>query len=204
MKHLFPKSTQKFRERDSGIRGRNIVVGDNPALFETSYGPIELSDILGPLEANTSYESIDVKNIQAPRGSIILRTSYGKIKADSISGELVCETSYDPIVLSNINFTHGLNSIETRYSPINIDLFKIEDAQLVINNTYNNINMILPKDISARLTLAVDKGGKIHTRGFPIKSLIMEKTRLEGLIGDGRSKVELNVDGIGEINIEGR
>jgi hypothetical protein len=188
----------------SGILARDITITNNMGLFETSYGSITLANIRGALEANTSYESIDASNLNAPDGSIVLRTSYGKIKADNISGELICETSYNPIELSNINFTHGVNNIQTRYAPIDIDMFKIDDAQLLINNTYNNINLILPSDISARLTLAVDKGGKIHTRGFAIKPLVMEKTRLEGLIGDGRSQVELNVDGIGEIDIESR
>lgn len=188
----------------SSITARDIVISDNPGLFETSYGRIILENIKGPLEANTSYDSIVASNLEAGEGSIILRTNYAKIKAENISGELICETSYSPVELTNINFTHGINNIETRYSPINLELFKIDDAQLIINNTYNNINLSLPKDISARLTLAVDRGGKIHTLGIPIKPLVMEKTRLEGLVGDGRSQLELNVDGIGEINIETR
>jgi hypothetical protein len=188
----------------SSILARDIVIGNNIGVFETSYGSITLENIKGPLEASTSYGLINASDLEALDGSIVLRTSYGKIEAEKISGEIICETSYSPVDLSEINFTHGMNSVETRYSPINIEMFKINDAQLIINNTYNNINLSLPKDISARLTLAVDKGGKIHTLGIPIKPLVMEKTRLEGLVGDGRSQVELNIDGIGEINIETR
>lgn len=189
----------------SNIYARDVILPDNVGLFETSYGPIFLDNIKGPLEANTSYDSIFASNLESDEGSIVLRTSYGKIQARKISGELICETSYHPVVLTDVEFTHGMNSIETKYSPIRINLDKIiDDAQLNINNTYSNIDLKLPQDISARLTLAVDRGGKIHTLGIPIKPLLMEKTRLEGLIGDGRSLVELNVDGIGEINIEGR
>jgi hypothetical protein len=188
----------------SSIEARDITLTENAGLFETSYGNIYLENIKGPIEANTSYNSIFASDIDADNGSIVLRTSYAKITAERISGELVCETSYSPVDLTDINFTHGMNNIETRYSPINLDMNKITDAQLTINNTYNNINLSLPKDISARLTLAVDKGGKIHTLGIPIKPILMEKTRLEGLVGDGRSQLELNVDGIGEINIETR
>jgi hypothetical protein len=188
----------------SKIRAERLVIGDTPALLETSYGAIILNDIKGSIEANTSYESIRAADIDAGLGSVILRTSYGPISANNITGELVCETSYNPVDLSGISFTHGLNSVETRYSPISIELSKIDDAQLVVNNTYSNINMILSPEISARVILAVDKGGKIHTRGFPIKPVVMEKNRLEGIIGDGRARVELNIDGIGEINIEGR
>jgi len=188
----------------SRIKAKNIDIGNNPGLFETSYGIIELTDVKGPIEANTSYEAIIVRNIDAGEGSVILRTSYGRINADNIKGELVCETSYNPVELTNINFTHGMNKVETRYSQINLDLAGISDAQLIVNNTYNNIDVTLPRDISARLALAVDKGGKIHTRGFAIKPLVMEKNRLEGLIGDGRARLELNIDGIGEISIEGK
>jgi hypothetical protein len=189
----------------SDIIAKNVILPDDAGLFETSYGVIWLDNIKGPLEANTSYDSILASNLESPEGSIVLRTSYGKIVAQKISGELICETSYNPVVLTDVSFTHGVNNIETRYSPIKVSLVKIiDDAQLTINNTYSNIDLTLPQDISARLTLAVDRGGKIHTIGIPIKPLVMEKSRLEGILGGGTSLVELNVNGIGEINIESR
>lgn len=189
----------------SAIFAEDVVLSDNPGLFETNNGMIFLKNIKGPLEANTSFDSILVSGLESLEGSIVLRTTYGKIEGRKISGELICETSYNPIELTDIAFTHGANNIATRYSPIKIDMNKIlNNVQLTINNTYNNIDLMLPQDISTRLTIAVDRGGKIHTVGIPIKPLVMEKTRLEGLIGDGRSLVELNVDGIGEINIKGR
>ena len=189
----------------SNIFVKDMILSDNAGFFETSYGMISLAKIKGPLEANTSFDSILARDIESSEGSIVLRTSYGKIDGSRISGELICETSYNPIVLTDVVFTHGANSIATRYSPIKVDAKKIlNGARLTINNTYNNIDLTLPQDISTRLTLAVDRGGKIHTKGIPIKPLVMEKTRLEGLIGDGRSFVEINVDGIGEINVEGK
>lgn len=189
----------------SNIFAEDVIFSENPGLFETNAGMITLKNIKGPLEANTSFDSILASDLETSEGSIVLRTTYGKIEGRNISGELICETSYNPIELTDIAFTHGANSIATRYSPIKVNMNKIlNNARLTINNTYNSIDLMLPQDISTRLTLAVDRGGKIHTVGIPIKPLVIEKTRLEGLIGDGRALVELNVDGIGEINIKSR
>ena len=99
--------------------------------------------------------------------------------------------------------THGMNRIETSHAPVNISLESIEESQLLINNVYSSINVVLNADISAKLMLSVDEGGKIHTRGFPIKPLAMDHNRLVGIIGEGLSRIEINVEGIGEINIDG-
>ena len=187
-----------------GIRASRLTISENPGYFETSYGDIMLDNIEGPVKVLTSYDSIIASDIDAGSGSVVLRTSYGKIKAENIKGEIVCETSYNPIDLENVNFTHGINMIETKYSPINLDNMNIDEARLFVNNTYGSINISLVPDVSARLILSVDEGGSIHTSGFSIKPLAMERNRLEGIIGNGESKIELNVNGIGEINIRGK
>lgn len=188
----------------SGIQASRLIIGENPGYFETSYGDILLDDIKGSVEAFTSYNSITASDIDAGSGSVVLKTSYGKIGAENINGELVCETSYNPIDLGNVSLTHGVNMIETKYSPVNLDIKSIDEAQLFVNNTYGSINISLISDMSARLILNVDEGGRIHTSGFSIKPLVMERNRLEGIVGDGQAKIELNVNGIGEINIKGR
>jgi hypothetical protein len=184
------------------IVGKDIAITGSQGSFETSYGAIELENIQGSVEARTSYEKITAKNIDAGSNCVILTTSYGPIDAEDISGELVCETSYHSVNLSNIDLTHGMNKIETKYAPVNIEIHRINASQLLINNAYSSINLLLQPDVSAKLMLTVDERGKIHTRGFSIKPLAIDKNRLIGIIGDGLARIELNVDGIGEINID--
>jgi hypothetical protein len=188
----------------SEINAREIVIENSPGMFTTSYGSLNLEDITGAIEAVTDYDNIKVSNIKAPKGSVILRTNYGQIEADNVSGELVCETSFEPITLGNIELTHGISKFDTKHAPIDAEILKMGDSQLIINNTYSTINLSLASNISAKLLLAVDEGGKIHTKDLSIKPLVMKRDRLVGLVGDGLAKIEINVDGIGEINITGQ
>jgi len=189
--------------RNAEISGEDIIITNGPGIFETSHGSINLENIQGSIEAHTSYSPVIVSDINAGAGSVILTTTYGPINAENVKGELVCETSYGPIELKEIYLTHGMNRIETKHAPVNISLESIEESQLLINNIYSSINVVLNANISAKLMLSVDEGGKIHTRGFPIKPLTMDYNRLVGIIGEGLSRIELNVEGIGEINIDG-
>ncbi len=182
----------------------DIIITEGPAIFKTSYSPVELDNIEGSVKVYTGNGPISASDIDAESGCVILSTSYAPITADNIAGELVCETSYQPIDLTDINFAQGRNKIETKYAPINVEIMNMGDSQLLINNTYSSINLSLASGLSARLMLAVDEGGKIHTRGFSLKPLVIEKNRLVGIVGDGLSRIEVNIDGIGEINIEGR
>ena len=196
------KGFVSIETRYGGITCQDIIITKGSGVFETSYGPIKLVNIKGSIEAYTSYDKISANNIDAGSGSVILTTSYSPIEAENITGELVCETSYNSINLSNIFLTHGMNKIETKYAPVNVIINDMNESQLLINNTYSSINLSLESNISAKLMLTVDDGGKIHTRGFSIKPLAMDRNRLVGIVGDGLSKIELNVDGIGEINID--
>lgn len=188
----------------SPINADNITLTDDIGLFETTNADVKLNNITGSIEVQTSYSPITAQNIITDDGSVILRTSYGRIEANDIKAELVCETSYEQIKLSDIDLTHGESKFETSFSPIDIELRDIEDSQLSITNSYSGINLYVPERLSAKLILTVDEGGKIHTQGFSIKPLVMQKDRLVGVAGDGLSKIEANVDGIGEINIKCR
>jgi len=188
----------------SQINANSLKITTGQGVFRTSYGTVDLSGITGSVDVSTSYGAISATDIDAGNGAVILRTSYGAINGENLKGEIVCETSYNPINLENVSLTHGLNRIETRYSPIQAAINTAGDSQLQINNTYDAINLTVDPHASAKYMLAVDEGGKIVTSGLTIKPLVLEKNRLIGIVGDGLSRIELNVDGIGEINLKGR
>jgi len=188
---------------NGSIKASGLEIIDGPALFETSYGTVKLREITGSVEVLTSYKSIDVDEIDALDGAVVLTTNYSEINVKNLSGELICETSHSPITLSGVSLTHGTSKIETKHAPILLRLREINDAQLIINNTYSGISVELEDIISSRLLLAVDDGGKIHTKHLAIKPITINRNRLVGIVGDGLANIELTVDGIGEIKIEG-
>jgi hypothetical protein len=134
----------------------------------------------------------------------VLRTNYAPIEVSNISGEIICETNYYPISITNSDSNHGHSKIETSYAPIEADFRRLENCEMYILSEYNNIELKLPEDVSARLVASVNKGGKIHTRGIGIKPVQLDPNRLEGILGNGDARIELSVNGVGNIEIFGR
>lgn len=169
-----------------------------------AYNQVEVEDIEGDLDIETTYNSIFVKDINTKDGKAFLKTTYGKIEVENFTGQLEATTVYSPIHASDIRLIGGKNEIKTVYSKIDLELEDIKDCELYVKNTYGNINVEAPRNLSARLILTVGRGGKIHTNRILIKPLVLEKTRLEGISGDGDSEIELEIKGIGKILLEGR
>ena len=169
-----------------------------------SYNEVDVEDIEGELDIETSYNSIRVGDVNTKEGKAFLETSYGEIEVENFTGQLEANTVYSSIHGSDITLLGGTNEIKTVYSKIDLEFEEIKDCELYVKNTYGNINMVVPKDLSARLMLVVGRGGKIHTNGILIKPLVLVKTRLEGICGDGDSEIELDIGGIGKILVEGR
>ena len=172
--------------------------------IDGSYNKVEVENIRGELEIETSYNSISVEDVDTQGKKAFLKTTYGKIEVDNFAGQLEAYTVYSPIHASNVSLVGGANEIKTVYSKIELELDEVEDSRLYVYNSYGNIDLAVPRDLSARLSLTVARGGKINTDRILIKPQVIEKTRLEGVCGQGDSEIEANISGIGRILIEGR
>jgi DUF4097 and DUF4098 domain-containing protein YvlB len=172
--------------------------------IDGSYNKVEVGNIRGDVEIETSYNGISVEDVDTEGRKAFLKTSYGKIEVDNFKGQLEASTVYSPIHASNLILLGGANEIKTVYSKIDLQLDEIEDSRLYLSNSYGNIDVIVPEDLSARLALRVGRGGKINTEGILIRPEVIERTRLEGICGEGSSEIEVNISGIGKILVEGR
>lgn len=168
------------------------------------YNKVDIEGIQGDLKVNTTYNSIYARNVDTKGGKISFKTIYGKIDLEGIRGQIEAKTIYSPIYATEVSLLGGVNKIQTVYSKIDLEFEEIEDSELYVKNTYGNINVSVPEDISARWTLIVDRGSKIHTTGILLTPTVLKRTRLEGVSGGGESKIELNIDGIGKIYLEGK
>jgi len=170
----------------------------------SSYGSIIMESVKGKVAASTSYGKIKALNVNAGDSPISFKTSYGKIEFENVKGQLTAETSYEKIIASNITLTGGSNRLETVYSKISADFAELSDSHLSISNKYSDIEVTLPKNTSTRMVATVDSGGSIHASNFPITPTLLDRTRLEGIAGDGKSTIEMNIDGIGTIEVVGK
>jgi len=172
--------------------------------IDGSYTKVEAENIRGELDIETTYNSIRVEDVDTKGGEAFLKTTYGEIEVVNLVGTLDASTEYDPIHCSGLSLSGGENRIETVYSKIELEIEQMEDCGLSVSNSYGNIDLTVPDDLSAHLSLSVGRGGTINTRGILIKPLVLDKTRLEGVCGEGDSKIGLQVEGIGKILLEGR
>jgi hypothetical protein len=172
--------------------------------IDGSYTKVQAENIRGELDIETTYNSIRVEDVDTEGGEAYLKTTYGEIEVTNLVGTLEASTEYDPIHCSGLNLLGGESHIRTVYSKIELEIDQMEDCALSVSNSYGNIDLIVPEDLSAHLRLSVGRGGTISTHGILIKPLVLDKTRLEGICGDGDSKIGLQVDGIGKILLEGR
>jgi hypothetical protein len=172
--------------------------------IDGSYNKVEVYNIRGDLEIETSYNGITVEDVDTQGRKAFLKTSYGKIEVNNFKGQLEAYTVYSSINASNLILLGGANEIKTVYSKIDLQLDEIEDSRLYLSNSYGNIDVVVPEDLSARLALSVGRGGKINTDRILIKPEVIERTRLEGICGEGNSEIEVNISGIGKIQVEGR
>ncbi|TET66732.1 MAG: hypothetical protein E3J45_06055 [Candidatus Zixiibacteriota bacterium] len=173
-------------------------------VLESSYGSIAIENVKGKVAASTSYGKIKAVDVDAGDSPLSFETSYGKIELENVKGQLSAETSYQKIIASNVTLTGGSNRLETVYSKISVDFAEIRDSHLSISNKYSDIEVTLPKNTSTRMVATVDSGGSIHASNFPITPTLLDRTRLEGIAGDGKSTIEMNIDGIGTIEVVGK
>ena len=172
--------------------------------IDGSYTKVEAENIRGELDIETTYNSIRVEDVDTEGGEALLKTTYGEIEVVSLVGTLDVSTEYDPIHCSGLSLLGGESHIRTVYSKIELEIDQMEDCGLSVSNSYGNIDLTVPEDLSAHLKLSVGRGGTINARGILIKPLVLDKTRLEGICGDGDSKIGVQVNGIGKILLEGR
>jgi hypothetical protein len=181
---------------DIDSKGREI-------LLESSYGSITLQAVKGAASVTTSYGKIAAEDVDAGDSPLLFETSYGEIELLYVKGQISARTSYNPIVLSDATLTGGTNRLETTYGKISAEFAAIKDSRLTIFTKYSNIRLTLPKNTSARMVATVDSGGSIHATDFPITPTRLDRTRLEGIAGGGESTIEMNIDGIGTIEVIG-
>lgn len=177
-------------------------------LQETSirgtYNKVEVQNLQGKVDIETSYNSIRARDVDTKGDKAMFETLHGKIEVDRFKGQLEAITSYSPVDASGISLIGGSSKISTVHSKIDLLIDELEDCKLFVSNSYGNINVRAPEDLSAKLSFSVGRGGKIETNRILIRPTVLQRTSLKGTCGEGDSEIELEIDGIGTILLEAR
>ncbi len=165
-------------------------------------GAVTVEDCSGPTKVTTSNRPINLINVDGQLGSIRLRNQNGKITLDSVRGEIDARTEFAQISATRMRFESGRSTLATENSNIKLDASVIA-GDLSVRSENGKIDMTIPTSVSAAVVLQVDQGGRIYTRRLPIRIDRVSRTLVQGQIGDGQNKIEVDMTGVGTIDLEG-
>ena len=79
----------------------------------------------------------------------------------------------------------------------------MKDAQIRITNSFEDVELTMPENASASMSLAVDEGGKIEVSSINVRAELIEQNRMNLVAGKGTSLITSSVRGSGNIYVRG-
>jgi len=187
-------------------------------LIPSSLGRIEINDVTGPVELVTYNRRVLVSRLTGEisittnnstieaydiSGSAKFKNDGGDVTIDGMNGQLNVSNNYGRIEVTDFEAEGPGNFIRGFSGPIVIGLLKLGDGQLVALNRYEDIEIVVPSDLSARLSLAVGEQGRIEATNLKFIPDFVETNRLNLTAGDGLGKIKGEIRGEGNIYVIG-
>jgi hypothetical protein len=200
--------TGPFRRVDVKTEYGKIKVADvsERVRLVGDYTAIEATRTRGEIIAQTSYADLVVRDaIPSVEHSARLLNQFGSIVIEKLAGAVVAETENAPIFLSDVVLLGSGSSLRAANAMIKADIKEFSNAQLDVSNSNGTVILKVPSSLSARLNCSVGAGGSISTSGLMVQTHpdLIASDRLEGICGDGKGAIDVDVSGPGQIGIQG-
>ncbi len=190
-------------------------------ILPTSYGRIYLENVVNKVEItstnrkvtarnlsgsvyiSTSHATLQVDKVYSPQNKIELRNDRGDIKISDIKGELNVKNSYGRIDVRKYHPMGSYNYIRSSNGPITIEIDEFSTNKLLVTNSYEDIEILIPDNISSQISLAVEEGNKIEVSDITTKPDFIQSNRLNLIAGEGKATINSSVRGHGNIYFRG-
>lgn len=170
-------------------------------LLSTSNRRVSVNEITGKISVSTTNSTLRASNIEATKGRAVFRNSEGDIKIEQFVGEINVKNSFGRIGLFNFEPRGAGNLIRSVSGPIKMEIVKIGDANIKATNRHEDIEITLPTELSAVLSLSVEENGKIDVAGFVFTPELVEDNRLSLISGEGLAVISGSIRGKGNIYV---
>ncbi len=170
----------------------------------TSSRDIVVSNIAGEIALETSSAEIRITDMRAIDKPAYIRNQNGDISLNHCAGGLDVRTQYGKIKGSELIFTNAKVRIDGSYSPIRLKVDSLENADVVISNINEDIDLLLPNEVSADFRLEVGVDSEIDVEDLLFRPTAVNERWLEFKTGSGESDISVEVQGIGNILIAGK
>ena len=159
----------------SGVSGAS----GKPIAIKTISGRVDVADAQGDLQLEAPYSNINIRTLV---GNVNLQTKSGAVDADRVKGNWTSSTQYSRVTIRELSAREV--SLTNSSGTIDLNLETLP-ASLDINNSYADVNVRLPKGLSADVRLKAEYG-KISS-DLPVKVERMGSGELAvGLVGSGK------------------
>lgn len=161
-----------------------------------------LQDVSGSVSASTSNSLLRAVSVDGSNGPARFRNEGGDIELDSLRGEINVRNSYGRVMIQSF-VPGGESSVIRNVSGlVSVNLVAMTEGQLIITNRHEDIEITIPDDLSAFLSLAVEDG-EIDCTGFTFSPELVQDNRLNLIVGDGEVDFSGTVRGEGDIYVRG-
>lgn len=170
-------------------------------VLSTSNRRVSIENASGNVKASTSNSTLTAKNVRCSGGQAVFRNEGGDIRILGVSGELNLRNSYGRTEVDMFEATGEKSYVRSHYGPIEITLAGIGNGQLILTNRYEDIELSVPSNVSAELSLAVEEDGRIEVLNFPFRPDLVQRNRLSLIAGKGDALISGSVRGKGNVYI---
>jgi hypothetical protein len=160
-------------------------------------------DIQGDISLTAGNADIRVDNLHSGDKAARIRNESGGIFLNQVSGAINVENSFGKIRLDELSLSGNDNRIIGSYAPIKIQVIELKNADILISNTNEDIELRVEESVSSDFSLTVDSGGEIDAEGFKMLPKRMDSNRMQFTSGKGGSLITINIAGEGNIFVRG-
>lgn len=168
---------------------------------ETANQRVTVTDVSGQIRVSTTNSILTVEGISDLSQPVVLRNDGGDVRVFGLTGGLNVKNAYGRIEIVDWDPGGDKSYIRCTSGPISISLTELSKGQLLISNRYEDIEIVLPEEFSAVLTLTVDGGSKIEAEHFAFTTELVEPNRLNLVVGDGGGLISGSIRGKGNIYV---
>jgi hypothetical protein len=164
---------------------------------------IDVEELTGYIALSTTNAPLTAERLVAVPEDATFRNENASIRIDSLIGGANVRTTFARIEVERLYCNDARSYIRCSHGPIRVAVGELGDGRLVVNNEYEDIEIEVPADLNATLSLAVDELGKIEASGFPFQSELVRPNRLNLVVGEGEGWITASVSRDGNIYMRG-
>ncbi len=171
--------------------------------LSTANRRVEIRDIIGEIRVSTSNASLIAETVRAVGAQASFRNEAGEIRLEDVEGSLNVRNAFARTAIYDYRATDVTTLIRNSSGPIELNVLEFSGGQLVLSNRHEDIDILLPDNVSAYLSLAVDTDGRIETSGLRLQPDLIQRDRLSAIAGEGTADVDASIRGTGNIFVRG-